>query len=46
MRTELIVDEDGVLNLTDELLESTGWKEGDEIEFTDNKDGSFTLTKV
>ncbi len=46
MRTELIVDEDGVLNLTDELLEATGWKEGDEIEFTDNEDGSFTLTKV
>ena len=46
MRTELIVDEDGILNLTDELLEATGWTEGDEIEFIDNEDGSFTLTKV
>ncbi len=43
MNTTLQVDENGILTLTDELLEATGWKEGDEIEFIDNNDGSFSM---
>ena len=43
--TELIVDDDGILNLPDDLLEEMGWKEGDELEWIDNNDGSFTLKK-
>ncbi len=42
MNTTLQVDENGILTLTDELLEVTGWKEGDELEFIDNNDGSFS----
>ena len=43
MNTTLQIDENGILTLTDELLEATGWKEGDELEFIDNKDGSFSM---
>ena len=46
MNTTLNVDENGVLTLTDEVLEATGWKIGDEIEFIDNNDGSFSCIKV
>ena len=28
-----------------ELLEEVGWKEGDTVEWTDNKDGSWSLSK-
>jgi bifunctional DNA-binding transcriptional regulator/antitoxin component of YhaV-PrlF toxin-antitoxin module len=28
------------------LLEDLGWKEGDEVKFTDNKKGGFTIKKV
>ena len=45
MKWNLNVDEDGVLTLPDDLLEITGWVEGDVLEWIDNKDGSFTLTK-
>ena len=41
----LTVDNDGVLTFTPELLEATGWKEGDVLEWIDNKDGSFSLVK-
>tara|TARA_Y100000004_G_C8871646_1_gene393565 strand:- start:553 stop:780 length:228 start_codon:yes stop_codon:yes gene_type:complete len=41
----LKVDNDGVLTFTPELLEETGWKEGDVLEWIDNKDGSFSLVK-
>lgn len=41
----LKVDEDGILNLPDDLLKETGWKEGDMLEWIDNEDGSFTLVK-
>ena len=43
MNTTLQIDENGILTLTDELLEVTGWKEGDELEFIDNNDGSFSM---
>jgi len=36
---------DSIIEFPPEMLEETGWKEGDELVWTDNKDGSFTLTK-
>ncbi len=45
MRTTLIVDDDGVLTLPDDLLQETGWKEGDMLEFIDNGD-SFIMRLV
>ena len=45
MKTTLTVSDDGVLTFTEEILQETGWKEGDMLEWIDNKDGSFTLTK-
>ena len=40
-------DENGelILPLSDELLKEVGWKEGDTLEWKDNEDGSFGLTK-
>ena len=46
MKTTLIIDQNGVLTFTDEFLKETGWKEGDVLEWSDNKDGSLSLTKV
>ena len=45
MKTTLTVDDDGVLTFTPEILETTGWKEGDVLKWIDNKDGSFSLIK-
>jgi len=42
----LPVDEEGVLTLPDELWQALGWREGDEIEFLEQEDGSFLLVKV
>jgi bifunctional DNA-binding transcriptional regulator/antitoxin component of YhaV-PrlF toxin-antitoxin module len=39
------VDQDGVLNLPDDLIAELGWKEGDTLLWIDNKDGSWTLKK-
>ena len=36
---------DGILTFPPDLLETTGWEEGDVINWEDNKDGSWTLTK-
>jgi len=33
------------IEFTDEMLEGSGFKIGDELDWIDNKDGSFTLTK-
>ena len=33
------------LQFPDELIEQLGWALGDELTWTDNKDGSWTLTK-
>ena len=41
----LTVDENGILTLSKELLEKTGWVEGDVLEWISNNDGSFTLVK-
>lgn len=37
---------DAILPLPQELLDEMGWKEGDVLDWKDNKDGSFSLTKV
>ena len=46
MKTTLTVGDDGVLTFSEELLKETGWKEGDMLEWIDNHDGSFSLTKM
>lgn len=35
-----------ILPLPQELLDSKGWMEGDELEWIDNQDGTWTLEKV
>ena len=40
------VNEEGVLTLPDELWQDLDWKEGDDIQFIDNKDGTFSMVKV
>jgi hypothetical protein len=37
---------DLIMPLTDEILESAGWKEGDTLEWVDNNNGSWTLRKL
>jgi hypothetical protein len=36
---------DCVIEFNDEILAAVGWQPGDVILWTDNKDGSWTLTK-
>ena len=36
---------DLILPFTNEMLEGVGWKEGDVLEWIDNKDGSWSLVK-
>ena len=45
MKTTLTIDDDGILTLSPEILETTGWKEGDMLQWIDRKDGSFELRK-
>jgi bifunctional DNA-binding transcriptional regulator/antitoxin component of YhaV-PrlF toxin-antitoxin module len=45
MITTLTVDDNGVLTFSEEILQETGWKEGDMLEFIDNGD-SFIMRKV
>jgi hypothetical protein len=40
------METDYFINFPDDLLEQAGWKEGDELNWVDNNDGSFILTKV
>lgn len=35
-----------ILPLPEEMLKETGWKEGDTLNWKDNQDGTYTLTKV
>ena len=37
---------DLILPLNDDILEQTGWKTGDSIDWIDNKDGSWTMKKT
>jgi hypothetical protein len=34
-----------ILPFTNEMLEGLGWKDGDTIEWVDNKDGTWSLVK-
>ena len=34
-----------ILPFPEDLLEQAGWKEGDTLEWTDNGDGSWSITK-
>ena len=45
MAWQITIDEDGYLPLPEELLTEMGWKEGDELDWYDNEDGSFSLRK-
>lgn len=42
----LTIDDDGVLNLPDDLLAKLGWQENDLLEWLPQEDGSIILTKV
>lgn len=49
-RWEITVEEDPktgelILPLPKELLDLQGWQEGDELEWIDNGDGSWSLSK-
>lgn len=35
-----------ILSLPTDLLSAQGWKDGDELDWIDNGDGSWTLQKV
>ena len=37
---------DLIMPLTDEILESAGWKEGDNLEWIDNHNGTWSLRKL
>ena len=36
---------DLILPFTNEMLEDVGWREGDVLEWIDNKDGTWSLVK-
>ena len=38
-------EEDYIITLTPEMLETTGWNEGDDLQWIDRGDGSFELRK-
>jgi len=41
----LTVEDDGVIVLPNDLLKEADWKEGDNILWIDNKDGTWSLVK-
>ena len=45
MKTTLTVSDDGILTFPDNVMEELGWKEGDVLQWIDNHDGSWSLTK-
>ena len=40
------VNEEGILVIPDDLWEELDWEIGDEIEFIDNEDDTFSMVKV
>ena len=44
---QLLEDEDGelILPFPDELLKELDWKPGDQLMWTDNGDGTYSITK-
>ena len=41
----LTILDDGILPLPQDLLDEAGWKEGDNLIWVDNYDGSWSLVK-
>jgi bifunctional DNA-binding transcriptional regulator/antitoxin component of YhaV-PrlF toxin-antitoxin module len=41
----LKIDDDGVLTFPQDLLDRTGWREGDVLDWKDLGNGSWSLTK-
>ncbi len=41
----LTIDDEGILPLPADLLKEAGWKEGDNLIWIDNKDGTWSLIK-
>ena len=39
-------DGDAIIEFPEDVMAQAGWNEGDNIQWTDNKDGSWTLTKI
>jgi hypothetical protein len=37
---------DAILEFPDDFMEDAGWKEGDTLDWIDNKDGTWTLKKI
>jgi hypothetical protein len=37
---------DAIIEFPEDVMAQAGWNEGDNIQWTDNKDGSWTLTKI
>ena len=37
---------DLIMPLTDEIMESAGWKTGDTLEWIDNKNGTWVIRKL
>ena len=37
---------DLIMPLSDEILESAGWREGDTLEWIDNENGTWSLRKL
>ena len=42
----LPVDDDYNITFPEDLLEQTGWKEGDTLQWIDQGDGSFIMKKI
>jgi hypothetical protein len=45
MNWTLAIDKDGILNLPQDLIKASGWKEGDCLVWIDNYDGTWSLVK-
>lgn len=41
----ITVEDGGILPLPQDLLDEAGWKEGDNLLWIDNKDGTWSLVK-
>lgn len=39
-------DDELLIQIPDDIIESLGWQEGDSVRWHDNLDGSFTISKV
>ena len=46
LEVKQLEDGDYILEFNDEILAETGWKEGDNLKWIDNGDGSWTLKKL